>query len=287
MNMISSYKSVLFLIILSLFSCKKETADTSRQKILEVEGKFLYLDEIQSIIPPTINPEDSTEIAQSYIRKWITNVLLFENAERNITNKAEIDELLEDYRKSLIIHQYQQKLIQERLPANPTDEEINTFFENYKEQLVLKENVIKGILLITPVNAPQLNNVRNWMQSANTKSLESIEKYHMQHAVSYEYFADRWVSFSEILKKMPLQLENPSQFLSGKRFIEISDSTKLYLLAIKETRLTGQTEPFEMAKPKIISLIMNKKKADFIDNFEKEIYDDAIKNETVTFFNND
>jgi hypothetical protein len=39
-----------------------------------------------------------------------------------------------------------------------------------------------------------------------------------------------------------------------------------------------------MAKPKIVNLIMNKLKADFISNFEDEIYNDAIKNESVTFF---
>lgn len=275
----------LLLIVLSVFfSCENKTADTTRQKILEVEGKFLYVDELQDIMPPDVAAKDSVEIANSYIRKWVTDVLLYENAERNITNKAEIDQLLEDYRKSLIIHQYQQKLLQERLPKAPSEEEIKAFYEKYKEQLILKENVIQGILLITPANAPQLANVRSWVKSGNTKSLESIEKYSMQHAISYDYFAERWIPFSEILKKLPLQLEDQTSYLSGRRFIEFSDSTKHYFLNVKASKLVGQTEPFDMAKPKIINLIMNKLKADFISNFENELYNDAIKNETVTFF---
>jgi len=276
---------IIFIIsLLATFSCGNNTADTSRQKLLEVEGKFLYLDEIQQILPPNVNAKDSAEIAQSFIRKWITDLLLYENAKRNITNKAEIEQLLEDYRKSLIIHQYQQKLLQERLPKEPTEEEIKAFYDNYKDQLTLKENVIKGILLVTPANAPQLANVRSWVQSGNTKSLESIEKYSMQHAISYDYFAERWISFSEILKKLPLQLEDQTSYLSGKHFIELSDSTKHYFLNIKASKLIGQTEPYDLAKPKIINLIMNKLKADFISNFDDEIYNDAIKNETVTFF---
>jgi hypothetical protein len=67
--------------------------------------------------------------------------------------------------------------------------------------------------------------------------------------------------------------------------VELSDSTKHYFLNIKASRLIGQTEPYDMAKPKIIDLIMNKLKADFITNFESDIYNDAIKNESVTFFN--
>jgi len=275
---------LLTLLLSTLLSCRNKTADTARQKILEVEGKFLYLDDLQSIMPPNVNAEDSAEIVKSYIRKWVTDVLLYENAERNITNKAEIEQLLEDYRKSLIIHQYQQKLLQERLPKEPSEEEIKSFYDNYKNQLTLKENVIQGILLITPANAPQMANVRSWVQSGNTKALENIEKYSMQNAISYDYFAERWVPFSEILKKLPLQLEDQTSYLSGRRFIELSDSTKHYFLNIKASKLIGQTEPYDMAKPKIINLIMNKLKADFIANFENDIYNDAIKNESVTFF---
>lgn len=282
----SNNKIYLLIIVLSaFFSCTNKTADTTRQKLLEVEGKFLYLDQIQEIIPPNVNAKDSAEIAESFIRKWVTDVLLYENAKRNITNKEEIDELLEDYRKSLIIHQYQQKLLQERLPKEPTEEEIKAFYDKYKDQLVLKENIIQGILLVTPANAPQLANVRSWVQSGNTKALENIEKFSMQHAISYDYFAEKWVPFSEILKKLPLQLEDQANYLSGRRFVDLSDSTKHYFLSIKASKLVGQTEPYEMARPKIVNLIMNKLKADFISNFENDIYNDAIKSESVTFFN--
>lgn len=279
--------SKIFLIIIVLtafFACKNQSADTTRQKLLEVEGKFLYLDQIQEIIPPNVSAKDSAEIAKSFIRKWVTDVLLYENAKRNITNKEEVDQLLEDYRKSLIIHQYQQKLLQERLPKEPSETEIKDFYDKYKDQLVLKENIIQGILLITPASAPQLANVRSWVQSGNTKALENIEKFSMQHAISYDYFAERWIPFSEILKKLPLQLEDQTSYLSGRRFVDLSDSTKHYFLNIKASRTIGETEPFEMAKPKIINLIMNKLKADFISNFENEIYNDALKNESVTFF---
>lgn len=280
------FKNSFFILIvcITLLSCKNNTSDVARQQLLEVEGKFLYLDQIQEIIPPNVNKKDSAEIAESYIRKWVTDVLLYENAKRNITNKEEIEQLLEDYRKSLIIHQYQQKLLQERLPKEPNEEEIKTFYDKYKNQILLKENIIQGILLITPANAPQMANVRSWVQSGNTKALENIDKYSMQHAISYDYFADKWVSFSEIQKKLPLQLEDQTSYLSGRRFVELSDSTKHYFLSIKASKLVGQTEPYDMAKPKIINLIMNKLKSEFIENFENDIYNDAIKNESVTFF---
>ena len=275
---------IIILMMAVLSSCAHKAADNTRTPLLEVEGRFLYLDEVRDIIPPNVKVKDSAEIAQSFIRKWITDVLLYENAKRNITNKDEIDKLLEEYRKSLIIHQYQQKLIEQRLPKEPTEDEMQAFYKQYSDQLQLKENIIKGILLIVPSKAPKLANVRSWVQSGNTKALENIEKYSIQNAISYDYFANKWIPLSQILKKIPIQVENPSSFVSTNRFFETSDSTKHYFLRIEAFRTTGQTEPYEMAKDKISNLILNKLKGEFISNFENELYNDAIKSESVTYF---
>jgi len=278
------FLTILFSTLVVMASCVHKTADVARKPLLEVEGKFLYVDEVQQIMPPNVNDSDSTQIAQSYIRKWVTDVLIYENAKRNITNKTEIDDLVESYRKSLTIHQYQQKMIEQRLPKEPSEEDLKAFYTQYSDQLVLKENVIKGLLLIIPQKAPKLSTVRSWVQSANAKSLENIEKYSLQNAISYDYFGDKWLPLSEILKRMPLKIEDPARFLASNRFVETSDSTEHFFLRIVSYKTSGQVEPYEMAKDRISNILLNKKKADFIEKFEKEIYTDAVENETVTFF---
>jgi len=275
---------LLILTIVAFTSCKPKVAGGTRTPLLEVEGKFLYVDDIQKIIPPNTKDSDSTEIANSYIRKWVTDVLMYENAKRNVTNQNEIDELVESYRKSLTIHQYQQKMIAQRLPKEPAEEDLQAFYTEYSNQLVLKENIIKGLLLVVPKSAPKMANVRSWVQSANTKSLESIEKYSIQNAISYDYFGDKWTTFSEILKKMPIKIEDPASFVASNRFFETSDSTQHYFLRIQSFRNTGQVEPFDMARDRIANILLNKHKADFISKFETELYDDAVKDETVNFF---
>lgn len=277
---------ILLIILVLGYSCNKPKADAQRTVLLEVEGRFLYKDQVEAIIPPNMTGDDSVAIAQKYMRKWATDVLLFENAKRNIINKAEIDQLLEEYRRSLIIHQYQQGLIAQRLSAEPAESEMQNFYEAYSDQFTLKENIIKGIFLVIPNNAPQKANVRSWVQSGNTKALENIEKYSMQHAISYDYFGNNWVPFSDVLRKMPLQLEDATAFVARNKFVEASDSTASYLLKIESYRTVGQTEPYDMARPKIVNIMMNKKKADFIATFENELYDDAIKKGNIVFFEN-
>jgi hypothetical protein len=275
---------VLFLTTVIISSCAHKTPDVARKPLLEVEGKFLYEDEVQKVIPPNASDSDSTDIAQSFIKKWVTDVLLYENAKRNISNKDEIDELVESYRKSLTIHQYQQRMIEQRLPKEPSEADLKAFYDQYSEQLVLKESIVKGLLLVVPEKAPKLANVRSWVQSGNTKALESIEKYSIQNAISYDYFGDRWLTFTEILKKIPVQVEDPSTFLASHKFVETSDSTQHYFLRIESYRNSGQVEPYEMAKSRISNILLNKQKADFIAKFEDELYNDAVKDETVNFF---
>lgn len=274
---------VVFVVFVTA-SCTRNTADTKRTPLLEVEGKFLYLDQVQDIIPPNVNKKDSVEIAESFIKKWVTDVLLYENAKRNVTNKAEIDKLLEEYRKSLTIQQYQQKLIEQRLPKEPSEDEMRAFYDQYSGQFVLNENLIKGMLLIVPSKAAKLANVRSWVQSGNTKSLENIEKYSIQNAISFDYFGNKWTPFSEILRKMPVQIEDPAAFVASHRLYEVSDSTRYYFLRIEAYKKTGDTEPFEIAKLKISNLILNKLKAEFITDFENELYKDAVDNEIITYF---
>ena len=281
-------KFTFLLLILStlgvISSCVHKTPDIARKPLLEVEGRFLYFDEVQQIIPPSVSDTDSTQIAQSYIRKWVTDVLMYENAKRNITNSTEIDDLVESYRKSLTIHQYQQKMIEQKLPKEPSEVDLKSFYTQYSDQLVLKENIIKGLLLVIPQKAPKLNIVRSWVQSANAKSLENIEKYSLQNAISYDYFGDKWLPLSEILKKMPLKIQDPSRFLSSNRFVETSDSTEHYFLRISSYKTSGQVEPYEMARDRISNILLNKQKTDFIAKFETDIYNDAVENETITFF---
>jgi hypothetical protein len=106
----------------------------------------------------------------------------------------------------------------------------------------------------------------------------------LRNAISYDYFGDKWMSFTEILKKIPLQVKDPASFVATNRFVETSDSLQHYFLRIESFRTTGQVEPFEMAQDRISNILQNKHKADFMTKFETDLYNDAVENETVTFF---
>ncbi len=269
----------------SLVSCNMKQPTKGREAILEVEGKFLYKDEIDKLIPLNTSATDSATIADKYIKNWVIDVLVYENARRNISDYYQIDQLVDEYRKSLIIHEFEEALIAERISTNIPETTIRGFYDSYKEQIKLEENIIKGILLIVPIDAPEIDKIKSWVKKADKESLEEIEKYSLRNAISYDYFMESWTSFSEISKKAPFDVSDTQKFLRENRYSEVADSSRNYLLHIREVALEGEISPYEFSKDIITTILINKKKSDFVNNFENTLYNDALKNKEITFFN--
>ena len=277
-------KLILLGVLITAFACNTPTPDKARTPILEVEGKFLYLDQLEGIVPANSSTVDSVHLVDTYIRKWATDVLLYETAKRNVIDKTEIDKLLDDYRKSLIIHQYQQNILSQRLPKNPSDDEVFIFYQDFSEQFILNEILVKGMFLVLPVGAPKIEQVKKWVQRADTESLEEIEKYSLQHGLSYDYFVEDWLPLNEILKKSTAQFNASNNSWQEGKIYETSDTLRHYMLSIDSIKRVGDIEPFERVKDKIAYLIMNQQKSEFIRNFENELYHDAVQNGTISFF---
>lgn len=277
----------IILIIASVFllNCSGKIRQSNRIPVLEVNGDALYQDELTKIIPASANKIDSAEIADRYIKKWVTETLMYNNGERNLDNKDEIDNLVEEYRKALVIHQYEQGLIQERVSDNVSNEELNVFYNQYKDELTSEENYIKGLLLILPKKAPNLDKVREWVKKPTTKSLENLEKYSLKNAISYDYFISNWTLLNTILKKAPFAIEDSKVFVNRKSYSEVSDSSHVYMLRITDAIVQGQPEPLDMAKEKIKNIILNKRKSDYIVQIEKDVYDDAVKKNKIKYYN--
>lgn len=270
-------------LLLVVGSCQQQATDTSHDAILEVEGRFLYCEDLDKIIPEGTSLEDSTHLADAYIRKWITDVLLYQNAKRNIANEDVVEELVEEYRKSLTIHYYQERLVAQRL-AEPTDDEVMMFYEQHANQFLLTENLLRGVYLKVPLTSPKIDRVRGYMRKLDEKSIQQIEQYSIQHAVSYDYFVDKWLYFNDLLKRMPEGISDQGAFLSHTKFYETTDSAYTYMLNITDYQLAGTPAPLEFVQEKVRAILYNQRKREYIQKFENELYEDAHKNGDVIYF---
>lgn len=278
------FLAILYSLSLLVGCSQNETKDESRIPYLEVGGRYLYREDIESVIPEDCSKEDSSSLAENYVKKWVTDVLLYEHASRNISDKEKIEKLVDDYRKSLVIYQYEQNLIQERLADALTEKRLHAFYDTYQDKFRLKNCIIKGIYIQVPKGAPKYTQLQGWLRKFNAKSIEQVEKYSVQNATSYQYFGNQWVKFEEVSKNMPIKVDNQVSFLSANKYIEVKDSSYNYILRILDTKYVGDIEPFELAKEKIQIILVNKEKNDFIKKFKSKLYQNAIEDDDITYF---
>ncbi|MDR0393632.1 MAG: peptidyl-prolyl cis-trans isomerase [Tannerella sp.] len=271
------------LCLFLIFACRKAGLEPLPGEILaKVKDQVLTREEVERMIPGNLSAADSLMRAESIIKKWTIDVLMDEAAYQNAGNdKAEIDKLVNEYKRSLMRHRYQERIIRDRVSANISEYDQMNYYEENKQQFILSQNLIKGLFLKVPVDAPGLNNVRQWYVSGSIESLEKIEKYGIQNAIIYDYFYDHWVNFEEVMAKIPKRIAHPVQFLKVNNHLEVSDSTHVYFLNISDKLLVGNQAPFDYVQVQIQNMLINKRKIDYLRAFGEDLYRDAIRNGTV------
>jgi len=278
----------IFLIAIWFISaCRPANPLSEEDGLVTVHGYTLYRNEVEKIIPNNISPSDSLLMAENYVKKWIKDVLTFEVAQRNIgKEEAEINRLVEDYRRSLLRHRYQEYMIRSRLTAEIREDEKMAYYQDNAGKFILDKSLIKGLFLKIPAESPGIADVKKWYRSNDPADLENIEKYSIQNASVYDYFYDRWIDLDEVLDKMPVNLSNKSHYLSTNNSMEVNDSLYCYFLNISEYLLPGNITPYEYADAQIQEMMINQRKMDFLYTFEEELYLDAVRKGEVILFSN-
>ena len=119
-------------ILLFCGACKEQHDHGGRTPLVELDGNFLYYEDLQTVLPADLSKDDSLLFAEHYIRNWAEDVLLYEKAQSNIPNSGEIDKLVENYRKALIMHTYQQELINQTLSEEISETELTDYYEKHQ-----------------------------------------------------------------------------------------------------------------------------------------------------------
>ncbi len=273
---------IIFILLLIGQSCKNGSSN-SGESIVTIGNNVLTRDEVEAFIPVGTSSEDSIIAAESYVRSWIRDVLLYNIASKNIKNEDEIDQLVENYRRSLISYQYQEQLLKEKMSTEISEAEMLKYYEENGNIFILDKNLVQGLFLKIPSNSPDINKVQGWYRSTSGKDLENIEKYSVRYASIYDYFYDRWVDLDEELSKMPNTSPDRMSRLLKNRCLMESDSIYTYFLNVTKILSVGDKAPFEYAKANIKEIILNQKRLDFIHRFEEDLYNSALKKGEIKF----
>jgi hypothetical protein len=253
--------------------------------VVQVGNHILTQSELEENLPSFHTPEDSILATEHFIRTWINDQLLYDLALKNIADRNAIDLLVENYRRALIIYQYQEQLVNEKLANNLSEKELLNYYEENKDKFKLDKPLIKGLFLRIPIDAPHIDQTRSWCKNLSETSIRNLEKYSMQNAGSFDYFENQWIDFNEWMNNWPVREINFSETLKKKTFFEQKDDKYCYFLNITACLLPGDNAPFPYAEAVVKELLINQRKIDFLRETEKNIYNKALNNGQIIFYN--
>lgn len=273
----------LFIILLCA-ACSEQHDHKGRTPLVELDGNFLYREDLQSVLPAGLSKDDSLLFAEHYIRNWVEDVLLYDKAQSNIPNNGEIDKLVENYRKALIMHTYQQALIHQQLSEEISEQDLTEYYEKNQALFKVERPLMKGLFIKVPLTAPQLSNVRRWYKTETREAVEHLEKYSLQNAVKYDYFYDKWVPVSEVLDMLPLQVPDVDAYLDKNRHVELKDTAFYYFLNVSDYLPIGEQEPYEFARSQVKDMLLNVKQVEFMRQVKDDLYQRAVRRNKIKYY---
>ena len=277
--------TLVLILALGITSCQQTLRDFTRDAVLEVEGVVLYQDEIDDFIPEGISASDSTYLVETFTKQWITRVLVYKMAYKNIGNSAEIKQMADAYQKELTINHYQQQLIAENL-NEVSEDSLMSYYQKNKELFLLDEAVIKGIFIKLPSSSIEQEDLVNWLSNTTDENLENIMRYCTQHAVFYEFFLESWTPYGKIAHMLPESVDSNDPALT-RGSIKQAKEDYTYYLRITGKCNAGQPQPYEMIRPELQNILLNQEKIKFIQTFQQSLYDKAIANGQIKYFENE
>ena len=275
-------KPIIYLALASFLLCGCQALEKKQQSgaAVEVNGHYLYRSALDSLTLG-LNSEDSLRVTQQYISQWAKDILLYDNAKAQAN--SEIERMVEDYRRALYVHAYEEYLVERHMSKTVLDTTVAQIYAQMSERFILDESIIHGILVVVPNDAPNIAKLRGWMSK---QEMDNIEKYAYQNASGYELFDDKWLTTTDLLNHMPIERGDIENKLKSKDQVEMSDSLYTYILQVTDKYLRGSAMPIEYARPQIEKMVLHERQVDFLQKEREKLYNEAIQEQKIKFYEN-
>jgi hypothetical protein len=280
-------KTLLFLLTLiplTLKMCVNSDATEDRVRLAKVGSEVVYLDEALQGMPSGLSAKDSVVYVKQFLKNRIKDLLVYEKAKENIPQGPEIEDLVENYRRSLVIYEYQQQVINEKMQTEISEAEMQTFYQNNRDRFAAGRNLVKGIFIKVPKTVSGLDKLKRLYKSPSAEAIEKIETFCVQNAGQFDYFNDKWISFDDVLDNIPHDIGNSSDFLRTRSTLDLEEGDYCYLLYIEDYVLAGSTAPFEYVRDDVRNIMVNTRKTDFIHRLETNILKEAEEKKEITYY---
>ena len=271
---------LLFFINCEYFSSKPKLA------IARVQDKYLFFEDIKDEIPINLSSPDSIIFVRNKIINWAKNHILNEKALINL-NQEDQDKLLslvDSYKSDLFSHSYQEKMVKTTMDTLISEIDIENYYDLNKSNFKLNEDLVKARFLKINNDNYNIKDIRNRFKRFREADVIFLDSISLQFS-SFSFNDSIWINKDLFFSKLPdIKTYIKNNIVKKTLFYQLEDSLELYLLKIDKSIFRNDIVPLDYIKPTLRQILLNKKKLEFVSDFEKDLIDDALQNKELEFY---
>lgn len=278
---------IFHILIFSLLICACKQANKLQRVsdapiLAEVRNSTLYLDELENsgLLTNASNSYDSTHIKNIYVQKWIRDQLILIDADKTLAGDIDIDMLVQDYRESLLLYNYENAMVRDRLDTVITTQQIEQYYKENGDAFKLSESLIRCKIAVLNGRTPKLDIfITNW-KSSNIKSVNTyLAANSPVMAMMDEY---KWYSANEILGFLPDKIKEKN-LRSSKILQEAKDGNE-YFVDILQYLDKSEVPPLAYVTSNIKKIILHQRKSKLIVKLKEDLYQREINSTKVRIY---
>lgn len=276
-------REILFLIIVILsVGCGSKPVDNSGRVLAKIGERELKMSDLEGMFPEGTTKTDSATIITAFVNRWIKDNLVMQEAEQNIPADVNIDKLVREYRASLILNTYQQKLMANALDTAVSEQELRNFYETNKELYALETPIMRCLFVKLPNTAPEIKNFEKWWDGGKKEDKNKIYSYAENYASMFMLIDSAWHKADRIAVELPKGTIDPEDVSTGE--YTRKDENFSYFLKILKVKNKRDVAPFEFIRDQASKFILHQRKQKLIEDKREELFKRELQANNVKIF---
>lgn len=270
------------------YSCKAPSS-TKDGALVRVYDAYLYPTDLLEVVPAGASPSDSANIVKAYIQNWVQQQLLLKKAKDNLGDEeSAFEKQIEEYKNSLLIFSYQNKVSRQLLDTLVTEKEIADYYEAHSDLFYLKSNIVKVRFVKILKTHKNAQKIKKELFADDLDADDLVRLSSLCNAAAENYFLDdgKWLYFNELLKEIPVQTYNQEEFLNNHQKLEILSGDYVYYVNFRDFKTKESISPLSFEEEKIRTIILNLRKQRLLDGMQKDIRKEAEKAGEIEIYKN-
>ncbi|MCD8186380.1 MAG: hypothetical protein LUD68_08035 [Rikenellaceae bacterium] len=280
----STYGLLLAAAALLFGSCRDFSFNSFvKGEVLATVGETtLYQEDVQNLFNGDLSPQDSLKLLNSYVDQWVKQQLKILHAEISSPEEEQrIERMVENYRNSLLIYEFEKNYIDRHLDTMITASEISQYYDAHFEAFRLTVPLVKAVVVRFPTGTRQEGQMRIMGATGTRERLQDLIDMAVKNNFYYQEYAE-WTELSEITAQLPrLSEQEQARLLGASPLFEVTQGDVRYFVVLTGILKAGSPTPLERAAETIRTLILNQRRQDLLRRMEEELLRRALQQNEV------